>query len=120
MFGKKRKYYETALNIVKEYFKIETNNQINPNFPGYLVYMDILSEAYHIKKATAEEAAAMLVIGYWGGMVESRAASKTELETMGARLNEFIRSSHAANKFDTKRAQLFIARISDFSEKYLK
>lgn len=119
MFGKKRKYYGAALNIVKEYFEIETNNQINPNFPGYLVYMDILSEAYHIKKATVEEAAAMLVLGYWGGMVENKAASKAELEKMKFRLIEFIRSSDAAYKFNSQRAQLFISRISEFSDKYL-
>lgn len=114
MFGrKKREYYGTALSIVQNYFQIETDYSVNPNFPGYFVYMDILSEAYHIRKATVEEAAAILVLGYWGGLVEARFGSISELNTMKNRLLEFIRSSAAANKFNHERAATFISRIQN-------
>ena len=76
MFGRKQRYYDTAISIIQNYFKIETDNQVNPKFPGYFVYMDILSEAYHIKRATVEEAAAMLTLGYWGGVLEKDPTSR--------------------------------------------
>src|SRR6056297_601196 len=120
MFGRKQKYYKTAMRIVHEYFEIETDRELNPRFPGYSVYMDVLSEAYHIGRLTVEEAAISLVIGYWAGISE-RATSeeeKAEARLLGLRILEFTKSSEASGKFGRARASLVRKQVREFSETY--
>ncbi len=89
--GRKRKTFDFEVtSTLQQVLKIDTDNQTNKRFPGYLVYMDLLDAAWHSKKngrRNCRSNRARLLGGCHRERPERRALERLDGPAHGARAN---------------------------------
>ena len=110
LFGKRKQFNGRVDFILKENFKIDTNSNTNPDFPGILAYLRLIDYGWN-NKCGAEETAAHIGIGLFLGMREKRKFRTIEdMNATQRRLVAFVQDNYQTGNI---RKHLLDAAMND-------
>ena len=113
--GLNRKEWNTRVrNLLENRFEIVTNHQLNPSFPGILVFGQLLDEGWH-QKACPEDAAVYVALIYWSGKAKAGRDGSQEARQLVDSITDFILEIAMSGKVSEARSRQFIMFVDQNS-----
>lgn len=106
--GLNRREWNTRVKDLLEHkIGIETDNSLNPNFPGILAFGHLLDQGWY-QKCCPEDNALFIALAYWEGCAKANSAARMEARRIDKPITDFLMEIGMSGKVTEARGRQFV------------
>lgn len=118
-FSKRRKFNTAVDGRLRELYKIDTDHQSNPAFPGQLAYLTHLDDGWNAKVGADHGALRIALLYFMGQAKNGGPSARAEAVELARRLPVMIAMLRAVGELTAEQAAHYNSTWTKYAAQYL-